>query len=171
MRLAAYLGHPAAGRAFPGVQPGDPADREQWLYGLQGWGKPLLVRAALALAHAVLPVFEERLTHDERPRRAVDAAEAWLASNTQAHRVAAGLAAELADDSAREASVDPEADDDSAFAAYTCRDAAWSAAGVTDLNALEALLRAADDAGAVLFEGDRLVQALREPLLRWALGD
>jgi hypothetical protein len=170
-RLAAYLAEPAAARAFPGVQPGDVSDLRAWLLGLRPWGKETLVRAALAAAHAVLPRFEERLTHERRPRQALEAAEAWLEEATEARRVMANLAADLADDAAREASIDPEADDDSAFAAYACRDAARTAAALAlePARSGEELLATVDQAGAVLFEDDSVQQAIRAALLAWAL--
>ncbi len=40
-----------------------------WAYGLWRWGKPVMLRAALAAAQVALPVFEKAFPRDGRPRR------------------------------------------------------------------------------------------------------
>lgn len=69
----------------------DSEDRRAW------------VQWAAACAQRVLPLFEQRRPHDDRPRRALDAARAWVrgelsTSRTRATAFAAYAAARDADD-------------------------------------------------------------------------
>ena len=167
VELAAYLGHGAAGVVVPGVTPADPEPLE-WVSGLGRWGKEVAVRAAILAARAVLPRFEDVMTHEEGPRKAIRAAEEWLVHPCEAHRVAARLAMEAADDCAREASVEPAADDDTAFAAYAARDAARAAAAHDLEHATHHACQAFDSAGAVEIPEDPAV-TVRQALVAWGL--
>jgi len=56
IQVAAYAGHPAA-RRIELTRPNDPAmrgDVEEWIFGLQQWGKPVLVAAARSAAVTTL---------------------------------------------------------------------------------------------------------------------
>lgn len=177
VRLLAYLGDPAAQRVEPGNAPDtDPrpeVELEAWLRGLSGWGKPALVRAAIALALDVLPAFEDVWPGERRARGAVEAAQGWLSEPREASRVAARFAAEEADEAARDATVMPEAGDDAAFAAFACRDAAQTAAEPDDERATAALLAALDAFLAIRYEADGLSLArrcIRGALEPWARG-
>lgn len=167
VEIAAYLGHAAAGRVVPHVAPADLASQE-WITGLGRWGKATLVRAALLAGRAVLSRFEQTLTHEQAPREALRAAEEWLVHPCEAHRVAARLAMEAADDCAREAAVIPEADDDMAFAAYAARDAARAAAAHDLAHAAYQAAQAFDSAGAVEVPEDPSV-VVRRALIEWGL--
>ncbi len=167
VELAAYLGHSAAGLVFSDVTPASEVPAE-WVSGLSRWGKGMVVRAAILAARAVLPRFEETLTHEQGPREAIRSAEEWLVHPCEAHRVAARLAMDEADDCAREAAVLIEADDDTAFAAYAARDAA-SAAAAHDLeHAAHEACQAFDSAGAVEAPEDPAL-GVRRALIDWGL--
>lgn len=168
VELAAYLGHDAASRAVPELDP-ETEGREALVEGLARWGKEAFVRAAVAAAYAVLPRFEEVLTHDDKPRKAIAQAEEWIACPCEAHRVAARLAADAADDAAREASLAEAGDDESAFAAWTARNAALAAAAHDLRHAAHEALMTIEEAAAVeVCDVDALV---RQALLDWALGN
>lgn len=57
----------------------DDLERAAFLQALGRWGRAALVRAALAAARAALPVWEARYRAVDNPRRAIRAAERWLA--------------------------------------------------------------------------------------------
>jgi hypothetical protein len=167
VELAAYLGHDAANRATPEVDP-ETEGREALVEGLARWGKEAFVRAAVAAAYAVLPRYEELMTHEDTPRKAIASAEAWIACPCEAHRVGARLAAQDADDAAREASIVEAGDDESTFAAWTAKHAALAAAAHDLRFAAREALRTIDEAAAVqVCDVDALV---RQALLDWALG-
>lgn len=79
LRLLAYLGHGPALEvcADPPADESAPWDLERWVQGLHPWGRVVEVRAAVALAREVLPIFEGSHRRDGRPRRAVELAAAW----------------------------------------------------------------------------------------------
>lgn len=78
--LAAHLGHAGARAALGDQAPPAPEDEEQLALGLLPYGRAVCTRAAVALARERLPDWERVLPDDLRPRRALEAAEAWLAS-------------------------------------------------------------------------------------------
>ena len=76
--LASYLGYPAA-REAAAVEA--PEDFAAWLGGLEAWEGDPRTRAALAIARAVLPLFDAAGLTPEfalRPRRALEALERWI---------------------------------------------------------------------------------------------
>ena len=81
--------------------------------------KVVAVRFALACAGMVLDKFESKYPDDDRPRKAMEAAKAWLDNPTEANRSAAS-AAWSAESAARSA--------ESAESAASAASAAWSAA-------------------------------------------
>lgn len=89
LSLAGYLGDPSARRALA-CEPGEEERIEQWVRGLREWGAQACVRAAVAAARVVLPVWESwepgELAPRGHPRRAVDATEAWMRVGTDATR-------------------------------------------------------------------------------------
>jgi hypothetical protein len=91
--LLAYAGAPAARMALGPEAPPQPASLEAWVRGLEPWGRVAWVRAAVAAARLLLPLQAERDPRDTRPREAVEAAEAWLAADTDAAIEAAYAAA------------------------------------------------------------------------------
>lgn len=77
LQLAAHLAHPAA-RAACAATREPPEDLLGWVGGLEGWGHEVLVRASLAAARLVLPVYERQHPSDNRPHLLVATAEEWL---------------------------------------------------------------------------------------------
>lgn len=76
--LASYLGYPAA-REVVTVEV--PEDFSGWLVGLVCWEPDPRSRAALAVARAVLPLFDPQGLEAKfaaRPRRALEALERWV---------------------------------------------------------------------------------------------
>ncbi|MCO5172530.1 MAG: hypothetical protein M9894_40050 [Planctomycetes bacterium] len=101
VRLAAYLGDPAARLLLGPKAPDLPVIRargglelnqRRWITGLRAYGKEWLVRAAVAIARARFTAWDRWDEADERPRRALAAAEAWLACPCEAHAEEADLA-------------------------------------------------------------------------------
>ncbi|MBX3472733.1 MAG: hypothetical protein KF878_38260 [Planctomycetes bacterium] len=100
-RLAAYLGDPAARLLLGARAPelplirargGHELNQRRWITGLRAYGKPWLVRAAVALAEARFTAWDRWDEADERPRRALAAAEDWLRCPCEAHAREADLA-------------------------------------------------------------------------------
>lgn len=94
VRLAAYLGDPGARLLLAERAPELPVIRaraglelnqRRWITGLRAYGKEWLVLAAVALAHARFAAWTRWDETDERPRRAVAAAEAWVRCPCDAH--------------------------------------------------------------------------------------
>ena len=94
VRLAAYLGDPSARLLLGDRAPELPAIRaraglelnqRRWVTGLRAYGKEWLVRAAAAIAHTRLEAWSQWDDTDERPRRALAAAEAWVLCQCDAH--------------------------------------------------------------------------------------
>ena len=69
-------------------------DMEQWVGGLERYGHRCCVRALVALSRLTLPLWESAYPHDPSQRRAIEAAEAWLADPGTAQERAAHLACE-----------------------------------------------------------------------------
>ena len=67
---------------------------------------------AVFAAKEVLPIFEEKFPDDERPRKAIEAAEKVIGCNNEENRAAAAAARDAAD---------------AAWAAAAAADAAWAA--------------------------------------------
>jgi len=92
LRLAAYLGDPAAGLAA-GTEPGDDACLERWGWGLEAFGVDVCVRAAAAAARAALPAWEAwepaTFAPGDRVRGALAAALAWSRRRDPAAEAAA----------------------------------------------------------------------------------
>ncbi len=98
LELAAFLGHEAARLALPG-SPGIDGEAPTRLAGeLWPWGKEACVAAAVAASHAVstLDLGARRDARDGRPRRAIEAAAAWVHCPCDAHVAAARQAADAA---------------------------------------------------------------------------
>lgn len=96
LRLASFCGHLAASRALGAKEPA-PRDMVAWADALLArWGKESRVRAAVAVARAVLPRWEARCGDDATPRRAIEAAEVWLACPCEKHARIADRAGEPA---------------------------------------------------------------------------
>jgi hypothetical protein len=116
-----------------------------WLWLASAFGveldKPRLVTFAADCAERVLPKFEARYPDDQRPRKAIEAARAWVtcpSPETQQQARAAYAAAYAAYDAAYAA-------DDAAYAAYAAAYAADDAAYAAD-DAADAAYAAADAA-------------------------
>jgi hypothetical protein len=86
----------------------------------------LSVQLGVFCAREVLPVFEARFPGDDRPRRAVEAAEAWIADPCEENRIAANSAAAAA---AAAASAANGAAYGAAFSASSAASAASAANG------------------------------------------
>jgi hypothetical protein len=109
---------------------------------------PRRVRVLLAAewAGAVLPIFEAKTPGDDRPRKAIEAAEAWADGPSEARRKAAAAAAAAAADAAYAADAAAYAAD----AAY----AAAAAAAAYAADAADAAAYAADAASAAAAAAD-----------------
>jgi hypothetical protein len=57
------------------------------------WSKEDSVALAIYAAELVIGIYEDRYPHNKRPRRAIDAAKAWLKHPSEKTRAAAGAAA------------------------------------------------------------------------------
>jgi hypothetical protein len=88
---------------------------------------PVLVFWAADCAEHVLPVFETKYPEDDRPRKAIEAARAWVANPTDANRNASTYAAYNAHDAAYAANAAYNAAAYNA-AAYNAFDAAYDVA-------------------------------------------
>lgn len=98
VRLAAYLGDPGARLHLGEQAPELPAIRaraglelnqRRWVTGLRAYGKEWLVRAAAAVAVSRLEAWSRWDETDDRPRRALAAARAWIRCPCDAHARAA----------------------------------------------------------------------------------
>ena len=106
------------------------------IWGLSRTGnldKPLAVQIAIACAEHVLPLFEKKYPNDQRPRRALEAAKAWLANPCEATRSKAAAAAAAAYGTyvAIRAAYAAAAAAAAANAAYAANAAAYAAAAYT----------------------------------------
>jgi hypothetical protein len=170
VRVAAYLGQPAALAAQPDAGPaGNTRELVPWLEGLAGLDAALLTRAALAAARYAYESAGKELV-DPRLDKGLAAVEEWLACPCEPHRVAARLAAEEADEAAREASVLPASSDEAAFSAFAVRNAALTAAALRPVDALQEAVNAFLDGGSALDDDAALREEARRTLVAWALG-
>jgi hypothetical protein len=107
------------------------------------------VQFAIFAAEQALPIFEKKYPNDERPRKAIDAAKAWLkdasayAADAAANAAADADAAYVAADSAADAAAYAAA---TAYAAYAAADSAAYAADAAANAAYAAADSAADAA-------------------------
>ena len=65
------------------------------------WTKRDSVRLAVFAARLVLPIFEKARPNDDKPRKAIEAAEAWIDKPTKKNAYAAAYAARSAANAAR----------------------------------------------------------------------
>jgi hypothetical protein len=84
------------------------------------------IRYAIFVAESVLRIYEEKYPDDKRPRKAIEAAKAYLADQTEENRAAAYAAARAAY-SANDAAYTAHDADDVAYAAYAAGAAAYTA--------------------------------------------
>ena len=84
--------------------------------------KKVSVQFAIACARRCLPNYEKAYPKDDRPRKAIDAAEAWCLNPTEETALAARSAASAALSAARSAA------ESAAWSAWSAWSAAWSAA-------------------------------------------
>lgn len=172
LEVAAFLGDPAA-RAAVVAPPAPPPDDAAWAAGLARFGRPLLVRAAVAAGRLLLPLFEEGLPGDPRARRAVEAAAIWLDCPCETCRTDARLASEDAAE-LEAVAVDLALDDACVFAATVLSLVAAVAGELLDERAAFHFDRLLLEAETALVEAERpdgsARRALSEALLDWALG-
>jgi len=171
----------------PGA-PGPPRGFDEWLTALEAWGPEATIRAAVAAARRVHPLWEAARPADPRPAEAIRAAEDWLGAPDRDRAAAARAAAE---DVAVAATA---ADGESLLLTGEDRRAAWAAtraARAAGLAAEAAALAERDPAAAVAraaaalraplaetfdlaprdaVEGPDLREAVRRELLPWATG-
>lgn len=109
-------------------------DTEAWstmrVLRVWGWRQKDNVDLAIFAAELAIDIFEKAFPGDDRPRRAIEAAKAWLISSIERNRQAAEKAAEAANEAAwMAASKFDDKKFDGAFeAALAARDAARTAA-------------------------------------------
>ena len=104
--------------------------------------RPQYLAYAIFAAEQVIEIFEKKYPKDKRPRKAIEAAKAFLKNDTHKNRVAAGAAAGAAAD------------------AYSDADAAAGAAGAAAYSAADAAADAYSDADAA---------ALRTKILEYGI--
>ena len=95
---------------------------------VESWkcGKMESIKMAVFAALLVLPIFEKKYPDDDRPRKAIEAAEAWINRPTKKNANAAAYAARAAADAAYAARAAAAAAN--AYAAYAANAAANAAA-------------------------------------------
>lgn len=89
VELAAYCGHPAARDALGGEAATPLEDLEEWGNALAPWGREVCVRAMVAAARAVLPIWGRFRPDDPRAGRAIELAEGWIDEPSVEHGAAA----------------------------------------------------------------------------------
>lgn len=173
LELAAFLGHEAARMALPG-SPGLDVEEPARLAGeLWPWGKEACVAAAVAASHAV-STLDLGAPRDARPRRAIEAAAAWVHCPCEPHVAGARLAAEAALQAAgiAQANAQSSADRYPALAAHhaAAAAAAWPAP-VASKHAHRAI-KYAEEAALASGALDRadLTGIICRALVLWALG-
>ena len=116
--------------------------------------KPTSVRIAIECAKHVLKIFEKKYPKDKRPRKAIEAASAWLENPSEKTRAAYAAAYAAADDAAADAAAYAAAADAAAYAAaadaaaYAAADDAAAAYAAADAAAYAAATYAAYAAAA-----------------------
>jgi hypothetical protein len=185
LELAAHLGHPAALRALGRTARRESQDNLAWIVALEPWGAPVVVRALVAAARVVLPMFEALAAEDDRPRRALEATLGWCdapaPSSAQAARAAGKEAAAAAQTLGQQARLDGEWQEDDP-ALYAGFHAAYASNEVTAVAfvaereqganpvgfapAVAKFLRVIDRAGA---PAATTRERTRAELLAWAL--
>ena len=132
----------------------DTCQRSDWLLWLLRkngtLGKKQWVELSVLFAERALPKFEREYPKDKRPRKALEAARAWLKNPTEKNRKAAAAAdaAAAAYAAADVAAADVAAAYAAAAAAYAADAAAYAAAYAADAAAYAAAYAAAADAAA-----------------------
>src|SRR3990167_6894566 len=100
--------------------------------------RPQYLAYAIFAAEQVIEIFEKKYPKDKRPRKAIEAAKAFLKNDTHKNRVAAGAAAGAAADAAADAYSDADAADAYSDAdAADAADAAYDAAAALRTKILE----------------------------------
>jgi Imm-5 like putative immunity protein len=110
------------------------------------------VQIAVGCARLVLPIFEGRYPSDHRPRKAIEAAEAWIASPCESTKLACCAAHESASDASRSAcdAACDATDADAACAVSRAAAAAAYDAAYAASDASRAATRAARGASAAI---------------------
>jgi hypothetical protein len=108
LACAAFLGDAAAQQAIEAraPEPWELSDRDVWIARIKPVGKEAIVRAVLAVSRRALEVWELGFPDERRPRTAIEAAEAWVRSQTDETRKAAEAAYGGADEAATAAHPD-----------------------------------------------------------------
>jgi hypothetical protein len=132
---------------------------EMRLTAVYRWTKRDSVALAVFAAELVLHVFEDRYPGDDRPRKAIAAAKAYLAGQLAAYAAAYAAAADAAYAAAADAAY--AADADAAYAAYA---AAYAADAAADAAAADAAAAAADAAAQ---RSGLALTAVREQIAQW----
>ena len=126
-------------------------DWANWLL-VRLMSKKQKVQYAIYAAELVLHYFEEKYPKDGRPRKAIEAAKAYVKRQSKKNKNAdATYATYAAYAAADAAAADADADADAAYAAYAAADAAdaaYAAAADADADAAYAAYAAADAADA-----------------------
>jgi hypothetical protein len=113
------------------------------------WTKEDSVAKAIFAARLVLKIFEKKYPNDDRPRKAIEAAEKWLKNPTEENRAAADAAA---------------------YAAARAADAAaYAAARTADVAACAAAYAAADAACAAAYAASYAAYAALDEIEKWHL--
>ncbi len=162
LELAAYAGSEAARNALGDEAPKVPDDLWDWAMGLERWGHEALVRACIVMARLVLPHWEE-VSRDKSPRKALQAAEAWLSCPCAKH----ARAAKAAEDAAKHAGV--------AVRGGAFMPVAWGVADAAHAivsGQPEGMLAtdAVESAVEVGIPEEEIRAAISEALLSWVLG-
>ncbi len=136
------------------------------------------VEIAIFAAKEVLGLFEEKYPDDDRPRKAIEAAENWLKNPTSENAAPAYAAADAAADAAAAAAAYAAADAYAAYAADAAADAAaaayaaadaYAAAAAADAYAAYAAAAAADAYAAYAARSSSGKRVLQEKIIREAV--
>jgi len=135
------------------------------------WTKDKSVKLAIYSARLVLPIFEQGHPKDDRPRRAIEAAEKWLKEQTEENAYAA-YAAAYAAYAVYASAFSPAAAANAAYAAYAAAYAAYAAVYAADAAAYAADAAYATDAAARMADatGDKVKHKVHRAALKIAEG-
>lgn len=158
VELLSYLGYEPAQELIP-VNP--PTDLKDFIKGLALYDNSIMLRTATIAARAALPVFEAERPDDDRPRKAIEAAEVVV--HTASNALDAATATNPSWAAARNAASFPNVH----AAAASAASAAWAASNTSRQNAY--CLYAVSDADNAGVKNIR--ELIQQELIKWVLND
>ena len=115
--------------------------------------KPVAVKIAIEFARRVLHIFDDKYPDDERPRKAIESAEAWVNDPTEENRIVADSASKAAA-AAYDAYAAANAAYAAANAAYAVANATYAAANAANAAANAGYVAAYAAANAAAYDRD-----------------